>query len=163
MSLKTLLGSVNFAPEKTGIGKYSGDIAAWLAERGHSVPVVAAAPHYPMRKMDPAGLMPRFRRGVDVWRAPLWVPNKPGGTARVLHLLSFAITSFRQMLRQVFWRPVIVVVAVAPAFGVCSDGIADRAAVRRKNVAALTGFRSRRGVSIGPAEGQAGASLSSPN
>jgi colanic acid biosynthesis glycosyl transferase WcaI len=162
MSLKTLLGSVNFAPEKTGIGKYSGDIAAWLAERVHSVPVVAAAPHYPMRKVDTAVLMPRFRRGVDVWRAPLWVPNKPGGTARVLHLLSFAITSFPQMLRQVFWRPDLVV-AVAAAFGVCSDGIADRAAVRRKNVAALTGFRSRRGVSIGPAEGQAGASLGFPN
>jgi len=129
--------------------------------------------------VDPAVLMPRFWRGVDVWRAPLWVPNKPGGTARVLHLrgccicagaasarvlhlLSFAITSFPQMLRQVFWRPDLVV-AVAPAFGVCFDGIADRAAVRRKNVAAFTGFRSRRGVSIGPAEGQAGASLGSPN
>jgi colanic acid biosynthesis glycosyl transferase WcaI len=120
--MRILLYSVNFAPEQTGIGKYSGEMAAWLAENGHSVRVVCAPPYYPMWKVDSRYSWPPYSRetwkGVDVWRAPLWVPNFPGGLKRVLHLLSFAIASFPLMLRQVGWRPDLVV-SVAPAF-VCA-------------------------------------------
>jgi colanic acid biosynthesis glycosyl transferase WcaI len=117
--MRILLYSANFAPEPTGIGKYSGEMAKWLVEHGHSVRVVAAPPYYPMWKVDPAYVWPPYRRevwnGVEIWRAPLWVPSKPGGLARVLHLLSFAVTSFPVMLRQLFWRPELVI-TVAPAF-----------------------------------------------
>jgi colanic acid biosynthesis glycosyl transferase WcaI len=117
--MRILLYSANFAPEPTGIGKYSGEMAKWLVDHGHTVRVVAAPPYYPMWKTDPAYAWPLYRRevwhGVEVWRAPLWVPSKPGGLARILHLLSFAISSFPVMLRQVFWRPDLVI-TVAPAF-----------------------------------------------
>jgi colanic acid biosynthesis glycosyl transferase WcaI len=117
--MRILLYSANFAPEPTGIGKYSGEMAQWLVAHGHSVRVVAAPPYYPQWKIDAGYSWPPYRRetwhGVDVWRAPLWVPKTPGGLARVLHLLSFAITSFPVMLRQVFWRPHLVI-SVAPAF-----------------------------------------------
>ena len=120
--IKILLYSCNFAPESIGIGKYSGEMAEWLAEQGHSVRVVAAPPYYPMWKVDSAYRFPFYRRelwrGVEILRAPIWVPQKPGGLARVLHLLSFAIASFPIMIRQVFWRPDLVV-SVAPAF-VCA-------------------------------------------
>jgi colanic acid biosynthesis glycosyl transferase WcaI len=83
---------------------------------------VVAPPYYPQWQVDPNYLWPPFRReewnGVDVWRAPLWVPKSPGGLARVTHLLSFAFTSFPVMLFQVFWRPALVI-SVAPAF-VCA-------------------------------------------
>ena len=42
--MKILLYSLNFAPELTGIGKYSGEMAAWLVAHGHSVQVVCAKP-----------------------------------------------------------------------------------------------------------------------
>jgi colanic acid biosynthesis glycosyl transferase WcaI len=117
--MKILLYSVNFAPEPTGIGKYSGEMALWLAERGHEVRVVAAPPYYPEWKLDPAYAWPPYRRerwrGIEVFRAPLWVPASPGGFARVLHLLTFALTSFPLMLYQIAWRPDLVV-TVAPAF-----------------------------------------------
>ncbi len=117
--MRILLYSANFAPEPTGIGKYSGEMAKWLVERGHVVRVVAAPPYYPAWKIDPAYVWPPYRReswhGVDVWRAPLWVPAKPGGVARVVHLLSFAISSFPLMVQQIFWRPDLVI-TVAPAF-----------------------------------------------
>jgi colanic acid biosynthesis glycosyl transferase WcaI len=120
--MRILIYSANFAPEPTGIGKYSGEMAAWLAAHGHSVRVVAAPPYYPAWKVDPDYLRPRYRRdqwhGVDVWRAPLWVPKIPTGPSRVFHLASFAVTSFPIMLRQIFWRPDVVLV-VAPAF-VCA-------------------------------------------
>ena len=77
--MRILIYSANFAPEPTGVGKYSGEMAWWLAEHGHEVRVVAAPPYYPMWKVDRKYLWPPFRheqwRGVDVWRAPLWVPK----------------------------------------------------------------------------------------
>jgi len=121
---KILIYSANFAPEQTGIGKYSGEMAAWLAARGNEVRVVAAPPYYPQWKVDADYPWRPFRskmwRGVKVWRAPLWVPKSPRGRARILHLMSFAITSLPLMLAQIFWRP-DVVLTVAPAF-VCAPG-----------------------------------------
>jgi colanic acid biosynthesis glycosyl transferase WcaI len=124
--MRILLYSANFAPEPTGIGKYSGEMAKWLVEHGHSVRVVAAPPYYPQWKLDPAYTWPPYRRetwnGVEIWRAPLWVPKTPGGLVRVLHLLSFAISSFPVMLRHVFWRPHLVI-TVAPAFMCAPAGL----------------------------------------
>ncbi len=115
--MKILICSANFAPEPTGIGKYSGEMAAWLAARGHEVRAVAAPPYYPQWQLSRDYRWPPYRReqwnGVDIWRAPLWVPASPSGVTRVLHLLSFAVMSFPVMLRQVFWEPDLVI-TVAP-------------------------------------------------
>ena len=121
--MKVLIYSVNFAPELTGIGKYSGEMAAWLAARGHHVRAVVAPPYYPTWKVAHRYRWPPYRRehwkNVQVWRAPLWVPRAPGGgRTRVLHLLSFAIASFPVVLAQVLWRPDLII-TIAPAF-VCT-------------------------------------------
>jgi len=122
--MKFLIYSANFAPEPTGIGKYSGEMAEWLAANGHSVRVVCAPPHYPTWSVERGYKWPPYRveqwRGVQVWRAPLWVPSNPGGLARVLHLLSFAITSLPVVLWQATWRP-DVVLTVAPSI-LCAPG-----------------------------------------
>ena len=120
--MKILIYTANFAPEPTGIGKYSGEMAAWLVAQGHEVRVVAAPPYYPAWKLSEGYAWPLYRRekwqGVSIWRAPIWVPRKPNGLTRVLHLLTFAVSSFPVMLMQVFWRPSIVM-TVAPAM-VCA-------------------------------------------
>ena len=120
--MKILIYSANFSPEPTGIGKYSGEMAAWLAAQGHKVRVVAAPPYYPAWQLGEGYAWPPYRcelwQGVDVWRAPLWVPHQPSGMARVLHLLTFAASSLPVMLWQALWRP-NVVITVAPAF-VCA-------------------------------------------
>jgi len=124
--MRILIYSANFAPEPTGIGKYSGDMASWLADHGHEVRVVCAPPYYPAWQVDRKYRWPPYRRelwrGVDVWRTPLWVPKSPNGLTRLVHLLSFAITSFPVMLWQVVWRP-DVVLTVAPAFVCAPAGI----------------------------------------
>jgi len=40
--VKILLYGINYAPELTGIGKYTGEMAEWLANHGHEVRVVTA-------------------------------------------------------------------------------------------------------------------------
>ena len=118
--MKILLYGINFAPELTGIGKYTGEMAAWLAAQGHDVRVVTAPPYYPDWQVRPGYSGTTWRRerwqGVDVWRCPLWVPPRPGGAKRLLHLASFALGSLPVMLRQIVWRPDVVWVVEPPLF-----------------------------------------------
>ncbi len=116
--MKILICGINHAPELTGIGRYTGDLTGWLAARGHQVRVVTAPPYYPQWQIGSGYSAWRWTRelrdGADVWRCPLWVPRRPGGVRRVLHLLSFAFSSLPVMLWQVFWRPDVVWVVEPP-------------------------------------------------
>ncbi len=117
--MRILIYGVNYAPELTGIGKYSGEMAAWLAEQGHEVRVVTAPPYYPEWKVDTA-YTNTYRKevidGVLVYRCPLYVPAKPSGLKRIVHLASFAFTSFPMMLKHIFWKPDVVMVIEPPLF-----------------------------------------------
>ena len=122
--MRILLYGINFAPELTGTGKYTGELAEWLAARGHEVRVVTAPPYYPEWKVRQgySRWLWRTEKGASltVWRCPLWVPRNAGGLKRMLHLASFAITSLPVVLRQISWRPDLVWVveptlACAPA------------------------------------------------
>lgn len=135
--MRILIYGINYFPELTGIGKYSGEMAEWLAAQDHEVRVVTAPPYYPQWKIadgyantwsrsecrsdfsSTSGRLvetrPTGKSGsLVVYRCPLWVPNKPSGVRRILHLASFALSSFPVMLRQIFWRPDVVWV-VEPA------------------------------------------------
>jgi len=140
--MRILIHGINYAPELTGIGKYSGEMAEWLAAQGHEVRVVTAPPYYPQWKVaegfvngwrkevgrsgfNPTGqddvaqfsrAQARPTKSVTIYRCPLWVPAKPSGLKRVLHLASFALSSFPIMLRQIFWRPDVVWVVEPPLF-----------------------------------------------
>lgn len=114
--MRLLLYGLNFAPEPTGVGKFTGEMAAWLAHRGHDVRAVAAPPYYPAWRRDPS--VPLWReelwQGVRVYRAPLYVPARPSGLTRIAHLASFAAAS----LPLAWWQALAfhpeVVIAVAP-------------------------------------------------
>lgn len=121
-TLRILIYGLNFAPELTGIGKYTGEMAEWLANRGHEVRVIAAPPYYPAWRIreDYQGRLFRTERpaaGLTVYRTPLYVPAKPSGVKRMLHLFSFMLGSIPAMLRQIFWRPEVVWTVEPTFFG----------------------------------------------
>jgi len=121
-----LLYGINFAPEPVGIGKYSGELAFWLGKQGHQVRVITAQPYFPSWRLGNGNKNVKNRysfeglSGVEVRRCPLWVPRRPSGLTRLVHLASFAITSLPVLLAQRRWRP-DVVITVAPAF-FCAPG-----------------------------------------
>ncbi|RZT31852.1 glycosyltransferase WbuB [Cupriavidus agavae] len=116
--MKILMVSLNYAPELTGIGKYTAEQAEWLAARGHEVRVVAAPPYYPAWRIGDGYRAWQYRRemlrGVDVWRAPVWIPARQSGVRRLLHLASFAASTLPVLARQWFWRPDVVFMVEPP-------------------------------------------------
>ena len=118
--MKILLYGINYAPEQTGIGKYSGEMGAWLAARGHDVRVITAPPYYPEWKIGAGYSAWSYRTekmgGVTVFRCPLWVPKKVTGSARIVHLASFALSSLPVAMRNIFWRPDVVFTLEPPFF-----------------------------------------------
>jgi colanic acid biosynthesis glycosyl transferase WcaI len=168
--VRILIHGINFAPELVGVGKFTGEMAEWLAENGHDVRAVTAPPFNPAARVAPgysSWLYRRenrvYHRGADasrqgsiqsegrsvvayhassagsgvassaveggllvseagsrnetthvgqlsVFRCPLFVPRTPSAKKRTLHLASFAFSSFWSMLRQVLWRPEVVLV-----------------------------------------------------
>jgi colanic acid biosynthesis glycosyl transferase WcaI len=116
--LRILIHGINFAPELTGIGKYTGEMAAFLATLGHAVRVVTAAPYYPNWKVAAGYRAWAYRRetrqDMTIYRCPLWVPAQPTGISRLLHLASFTLSSLPALAGQIAWRPQVVI-TVAPA------------------------------------------------
>jgi len=117
---RLLLYGINYHPELIGIGKYTGEMAAWMQRNGFDVRVVTAPPYYPDWRVSNEYHSCRYTReeidGVGVWRCPLYVPREPSGLKRLLHLFSFMLSSFPVMLRQVFWKPDIVMMIEPPFF-----------------------------------------------
>ncbi|MGB7600539.1 MAG: glycosyltransferase WbuB [Candidatus Sulfotelmatobacter sp.] len=134
--MRILIHGLNFAPELIGVGKYTGEMAEWLAAQGHQVRAVTAPPFNPQWIVAPGFSAWRYasedsncrgqairREGsaiagghLQVFRCPVWVPLHPSATKRILHLASFALASFPVMLGQSIWRPEVVLVVEPTLF-----------------------------------------------
>jgi colanic acid biosynthesis glycosyl transferase WcaI len=176
--VRILIHGLNFAPELVGVGKYTGEMAQWLADHGHEVRAVTAPPFNPQWRVadgfspwryareefiggsrteaggfaltpvlaaagGPASaahatedflpgvgtarsgvlsLDPQVRKAgiatgrLQVLRCPVWVPLRPSAAKRILHLVSFALASFPVMLRQIAWKPDVVLVVEPTLF-----------------------------------------------
>jgi colanic acid biosynthesis glycosyl transferase WcaI len=124
--LQVLLYGLNYEPELTGIGKYSGEMARWLADRCHEVQVVTAPPYYPEWRIREGHVSTRYindqsvaQPGLRVLRCPLWVPRRVTGKTRVLHLMSFALSSGPVLFWMALKRRPAVIMLVVPTL-VCA-------------------------------------------
>ncbi len=128
--MKILIYGLNYAPEITGVGKYTSEMAEWFAEAGHQVKVVTAPPYYPKWQIFP-GYGNRWAQevqaGIKIYRSPLWVPRKPSALKRLIHLISFALSSFPVLAWQTQrFRPDVVCVLAPTIFCVPGAWITTR-------------------------------------
>lgn len=66
MTVRILIHSINFSPELTGIGKYSGELAEWLVAQGREVPYCNGIIYYPQWRVadgyaNGCGIEKRFK------------------------------------------------------------------------------------------------------
>ncbi len=149
--MRLLLYGLNFAPEPTGVGRFTGEMAAWLALRGHDLRVIAAPPYYPAWRRDRSVPLWREERwqGVRVRRAPLYVPERPSGITRIAHLLSFAAASAPLAWWQaVGFRPEVVI-AVAPTLMIAPGALAIAALARAKTWLHVQDFETDAAFGLG--------------
>ena len=117
--MRILVHAINYRPELIGPAKCTAEMCEWLAAHGHDVTVVVPPPYYPKWRVVPPYSQWRYatstESGVRVRRAPVWIPKRPGGLARVLHTLSFALFSLPILVAESLRRPDIVFVT-EPSF-----------------------------------------------
>lgn len=117
----------NFSPELTGIGKYSGEMMQWMAEKGHQCTVLTAYPYYPHWAVQEPYRKYRFwykkekqnyasGGQLTVMRCPMYVPKNPTGIKRMLLDTSFSMTAFTALLPLLFKEKYNWVISIAPSF-----------------------------------------------
>ena len=116
--MRLLIHGMNYAPELLGIGRYTGELGAYLAFRGHQVTVLTAAPYYPQWRVREDYRPQRWRRewrdGVEVLRAPQYVPGRVSGLGRLLQECSFGASCLYWWSTCLLQRPWDAMVAVCP-------------------------------------------------
>ncbi len=117
--MRILLLSLNYSPEPTGIGLYSGGLAESLVRSGHEVQVVCANPHYPQWRLFDGyralAWSTSVEKGVRVTRCPVYVPGRPGGATRIAHYITFLASAAVPMWRRARGFRPDAVVCVAPS------------------------------------------------
>jgi colanic acid biosynthesis glycosyl transferase WcaI len=122
--MKILVYGINYSPELTGIGKYTGEMVEWMTSQGHEVRVITAPPYYPVWEVHAdysAWKYKKERGAATVWRCPLYVPKQPSTIKRLLHLGSFAVSSFFPLMAQRSWKPDRIIGVVPTLF--CVPGM----------------------------------------
>lgn len=127
MKKRVLLIGYNYAPEPTGIGKYSGEMIQCLANQGHECTVLTTYPYYPYWSVQEPYRSFRFwyKREIEnfesggricVIRCPIYVPKEPSGSKRIILDFSFLISSFFPLIGLMFQKKFNLIFAVAPSF-----------------------------------------------
>jgi colanic acid biosynthesis glycosyl transferase WcaI len=121
-SKSILLLGINFSPELTGIGKYSGEMINWMADNGNKCTVVTTFPYYPTWSVQEPYNGKFYKREVskqgklEVYRCPIYVPAKPTGGKRVLHDATFFLSSFFVIFMLLFKKRHDYIICMAPPF-----------------------------------------------
>ena len=119
--MKIILYGLNFKPEIVGVGKYSGELADYLNEKGHNLRVITTPKYYPEWLAEKNRFSTDKNADYKIFRCPLYVPKSPNGIKRILHLISFSITSFPILFRHILWMPDLIIL-VAPTL-LCAPNI----------------------------------------
>ncbi len=118
--MKILIYGINYTPELTGIGKYTGEMCAWLASQGHDVHVITALPYYPEwtihNNYKGKTWFKEELDGVTIYRCPLYVPQTVTSIKRIIHEFSFVAATLPIWILMLFQKRFDVVFSINPPF-----------------------------------------------
>jgi len=116
--MRILVFGINYAPELTGIGKYTGEMCEWLAQQGHQVEVITSMPYYPEWKVRKAyqgrWWFTETINNVKVRRTVFYVPEKVTGATRMVHEFSFLLSSSVWWFKALFKKYDLVISPYPP-------------------------------------------------
>lgn len=156
---KIFLYGMNYAPEMIGVGRYSGELGAYLARHGAQVEVVTTAPHYPGWSVRPSHGGFEYRTEIvdsaRVTRCPMIMRKEMRGVWRALAPLSFALFSAPVALwRMLRMRPATVLV-VEPTLFVAPVALLGAWLVGARKVLHVQDLEIDAGFAVGHLKGAA--------
>ena len=119
--MRILIYGINYAPELTGIGKYTTEMCEYMSKKGHRIYMLSAYPYYPFgmdfsswyKEKRPGSLFfDEEINGVSVMRVNLFKPKKPGILRRIIHESSFLLMSFLRLF--FFSKKYDIIVCISP-------------------------------------------------
>lgn len=119
---RILILGINYPPELTGIGKYTGEMVNWLSDHGYQCTVITSFPYYPNWKVQSPYSGNFYKKEIAkegrivVYRCPFYVPLKPSGLKRMLHEASFFTSAFFQLIPLLFEKKYEYIFCVSPPF-----------------------------------------------
>ena len=138
MSSTVLIVGMNYSPEVAGVGRYTGEIAEYLASQGASVTVITTPAHYPgWRLLEPRN---RFAystetlNGVRVIRCPLMLRSEMRGIWRLIAPLTFALAAAPVILFQMLRLRPQVALSIMPTLLTAPIFLLGAALTRSKTV-----------------------------
>ena len=121
--MRIIVWGINYAPETTGIGPHNTALCEFLKESGHDVEMVTTFCYYPAWRKLPEDRGHIYRtdqiNGVPVHRCWHYVPRRVANWKRILHELSFCITSTLKVFA--LESPCLIIVVSPPLLlGACA-------------------------------------------
>lgn len=131
---RILLISHNFSPEPIGIGKYNGEMLAWLAKRGHDCTVITTFPYYPFWKVQAPYNNLWYKKEVvyhgdnklplTIYRCPSYIPKNPTGKQRAMQDFSYWVSKFFMVFKLMLFRKKYdLIITIAPPFHLAYLGL----------------------------------------
>ena len=109
---------INFYPELIGIGVYNTEMCEYLRDTGHKITVFTGFPYYPGWSVEKEYRSKLFTtenyQGIKIRRFYLYVPRRITSKTRILHELSFMLSSFLNLL---FSRKADIIITISPPLG----------------------------------------------
>jgi putative colanic acid biosynthesis glycosyltransferase WcaI len=100
--MRIVVWGINYPPEVIGIAPLNEALCEFLLEGGHNVTMLTAFPYYPAWRKETKDARKLFEseniKGVEVVRCWHYVPSRPTTLKRVVHELSFVVTSLLKLL-----------------------------------------------------------------
>ena len=110
--MRFLIYSLNYEPELTGIGKYNSELAYSLCEFGINVTAVVGYPYYPEWRVAKGYNNKHYSHeilnNISLIRCPIFIPSKVSTVKRIIHLISFSLTSGLALLTQKVKKPNVI-------------------------------------------------------
>jgi len=127
-------------------------MADWLGMNGHTINVICAPPYYPEWQVNHGYSSWKYNKEVlknqTIYRCPIWIPIQPSGFKRIVHLISFALSSFPILLLRILWQP-NVVICVEPSLFNSLGAIIIAKLSRSKSILHIQDFEVDAAFSLG--------------
>jgi len=109
---------INFYPELIGISVYTTEMCEYLIEKGHEITVFTGFPYYPSWRIKEDYKRKLFKteeyKNIKIRRSYIFVPKNLKTINRIVHELSFIISSFLNVL---FSKRPNILITISPPLG----------------------------------------------